>query len=74
MESISHVDFLHFLKVLQKIDKFAIKRVVEAVRFLDGMVYVAFEVVGAFSADVDAENLVVRGEFCNDFFERFHVE
>ena len=49
------------LNLLQKLDKFAIKRVVERIRFLDCEVLVAFEIMGAFSADVNPKNFVACG-------------
>ena len=52
------------LNFLQKFDKFAIKRVVERIRFLDCVVLVAFEIVGAFAADVYAEHFTTCYKRC----------
>ncbi len=57
------------LNFLQKFDKFSIKRVVERIRFLACVVLVAFEGVGAFSANVYAENLAACGKGGDAFFE-----
>lgn len=57
------------LKLLQKLDKFSIQLAVEAVCFLDGVVFVAFEIVGAFAADVDTENFAACGKDGDAFFE-----
>ena len=57
------------LNLLQKLDKFAIQLAVERICFLDGVVFVAFEIVGAFATDVYAENFTTCGKGCDAIFE-----
>ena len=58
-----------FHNLLQKLDKFAIQLAVERVCFLDGVVFVAFEIVGTFTADVDAKNFATCGKCGDAIFE-----
>ena len=57
------------LNLLQKLNKFAIQLAVERVCFLDGVLLIAFEVVGSFSADVYTENFAICGKGCDAIFE-----
>ena len=57
------------LNLLQKLNKFAIQLAIERIGFLDGVVFVAFEVVGAFAADVNAKNFATCGKCRDAIFE-----